>query len=59
MSRIRTYTGVDRGRVSGPVERRKRDEVGEKLERLRKNSVRAKRETGIESGPFKVRDWER
>lgn len=59
MSRINAHTPYARGKVSGAVDRRRRDEIGEKLEGLRKRSVEMYRATGVKSGPFKVRDWER
>lgn len=59
MSRINNHTPYARGKVSGPADRRRRDEVGEKLYTVYKNSVQAKRETGIESGPFQIKDWMR
>ena len=50
---------VRQGRVRGPQDRRRRDEIGEKLEGLRRRSVEVKRQTGQLSGPFQVKDWER
>ena len=57
MSRINSHTPAARGRVSGPADRRRRDEAGEKLYGLYKRSLEAKRQTGIVSGPFQVKDW--
>lgn len=59
MSRINTGTPASRGKVRGPEDRRRRDEVGEKLYGAWKRSVAAKRETGSETGPFQVKDWMR
>lgn len=50
---------TETGGVGGPWDRNRRTQVGEKLEHLRKSSVRTTRETGKISGPFKVRDWEK
>ncbi len=50
---------TETGGVGGPWDRRRRDHAGEKLESLRKTSVEAKRQTGKDSGPFQIRDWER
>lgn len=59
MSRINVHTPAARGRVQGPADRSRRDEAGEKLYGLYKRSVEAKRETGVESGPFQIKDWMR
>ena len=40
--------------TNGPAERRRRDEIGEKYEHIRKTSVDAERETGQRTGPFKL-----
>ena len=53
------FTITETGSVNGPIDRNRRDHAGEKLEMLRKTSVEAKRQTGKDSGPFKIRDWER
>lgn len=58
-SRINEQTPFARGRVLGPGDRLRRDEVGEKLFRMWKGSVRARRQTGIDSGPFQLKDWMR
>jgi hypothetical protein len=57
MSRIRARTPASRGKVRGPAERLRRDEVGEKLNRILKQSIVIRRETGRESGPFQIKDW--
>ena len=59
LSRINNHTPAARGKVQGPVDRRRRDELGEKLEGIRRRSIEAKRQTGIESGPFALKDWMR
>lgn len=56
---INEHTPAARGKVLGPADRLRRDEVGEKLYRIWKNSVETKRQTGVESGPFQVKDWMR
>ena len=50
---------VNRGRVQGPADRRRRDSVGEKLEGIRKRSIEVKRQTGQLSGPFQIKDWQK
>ncbi len=50
---------TETGGVGGPWDRNRRNSTGEKLEQLRKTSVETKRQTGKDSGPFKIRDWER
>ena len=50
---------TETGHVSGASDRRRRDHMGEKLNRLRKSSVETKRQMGTNSGPIKVRDWDR
>lgn len=52
-------TITETGAVAGARDRSRRDHMGEKLNMLRKSSVATKRETGQESGPFRVRDWEK
>jgi len=37
----------------GPAERRRRDQIGEKYERIRKSSAEAEKETGQRTGPFR------
>jgi hypothetical protein len=61
VSRIRTHPAManSKGKVRGPQDRLYRDEVGEKLYRLWKQSVEVRRETGKESGPFVLKDWMR
>ena len=59
MNRVRARTPAARGHVYGAQDRLRRDAVGEKLQRLWKQSVLLKRETGKESGPFQVKDWMR
>ena len=51
------YVIVRKGRVRNRVERRRRDEIGEKLHGLEKRSIEIKRETGVRSGPFQIKDW--
>ena len=58
LGHIKTRTNAIRG-ANGPQERLRRDQVGEKLEMLRMNSLRLKRESGKESGPFQIKDWMR
>lgn len=58
-SRINEHTPFARGKVLGPADRLLRDEVGEKLYHLWKNSVIARREAGVQSGPFQIKDWMR
>ena len=53
------YVIVNRGTIRGPQDRRRRDSAGEKLEGIRKRSIEVKRQTGKESGPMRVRDWEK
>jgi hypothetical protein len=59
ISRIRTHPAManSKGKVLGPQDRLYRDMVGEKLHRLWKNSVEARRQTGQQSGPFQIKDW--
>ncbi len=57
MSHIKTHTDANHGKVLGPVDRRYRDETGEKLHRLLRSQIAARRETGTEFGPFLVKDW--
>lgn len=52
-------TITETGAVAGARDRSRRDHMGEKLNMLRKSSVNTMRETGKQSGPFKVRDWEK
>lgn len=52
-------TITETGAVAGARDRSRRNHMGEKLDMLRKSSVATMRETGQESGPFKVRDWEK
>ena len=61
VSRVRTHPAManSKGKVFGPQDRLRRDEVGEKLYRLWKQSVNVKRETGQLSGPFAIKDWHR
>ncbi|KKK98685.1 hypothetical protein LCGC14_2640260 [marine sediment metagenome] len=40
--------------TKGPAERRRRDEIGEKYEHIRKTSVDAEKETGQRTGPFRL-----
>lgn len=56
LSHIKARTAAVRG-ANGPQERLRRDQVGEKLEGMRLNSLRLARESGIESGPFQIKDW--
>lgn len=44
---------IFRGQVRNASERRRRDEIGEKLESLRKNSEEATKATGKITGPFR------
>ncbi len=53
----RNATNVATG-TNGPAERRRRDEIGEKYERIRKTSAEAEKETGQRTGPFRL-DGER
>lgn len=57
LSHIKARTGADHGKVYGPNDRLRRDQIGEKLEQIRLNSLRIKRESGQESGPFQIKDW--
>lgn len=61
VSRIRTHPAManSKGKVFGPRDRLRRDEIGEKLYRLWKQSVTVRRETGQLSGPFQIKDWHR
>jgi hypothetical protein len=52
-------TITETGAVAGARDRSRRDHLGEKLNMLRKSSVETYRETGQQSGPIKVRDWDR
>ena len=56
VSHIKARTGAVRG-ANGPQQRLRRDQIGEKLEMLRRNSLRLKRESGKDSGPFQIKDW--
>jgi hypothetical protein len=47
------------GAVKGVADRRRRDHAGEKLNHLRKGSVEAYRQTGVQTGPMQIRDWDR
>lgn len=59
VSRVNNHTPFARGRVQGPEDRRRRDEAGEKLYRLWKNSVEARRQVGVNASPFAIKDWMR
>jgi hypothetical protein len=48
------FTICETGRVVNRQDRLRRDHAGEKLERLRQNSVEAKKASGKDSGPFKL-----
>lgn len=58
-SRINEHTPAARGKVFGPADRLMRDAIGEKLYQIWKNSVQARREAGIRTGPFEIKDWMR
>ena len=58
-SRINEHTPAARGRVLGPLDRLRRDETGEKLYQLWRRSVEFRREMGVQSGPFAIKDWMR
>lgn len=47
------------GRVIGARDRVRRDHAGEKLNKIRKSSVEAYRESGKQSGPMEIKDWMR
>ena len=48
------FTITETGAVQGRHDRTRRNHLGEKLELLRRNSVETKRETGTDTGPFKL-----
>lgn len=48
------FTITETGAVVARKDRLRRDHLGEKLNGLYKRSVAGKRETGAESGPFKL-----
>lgn len=52
-------TITETGAVAGARDRSRRNHMGDKLEMLRKSSVETYRETGQQSGPMRVRDWEK
>ena len=58
-SRINEHTPAARGQVFGARERLLRDETGEKLYQMWRRSVEMRREMGVESGPFALKDWMR
>jgi len=59
----RPFQGASATQIEAPgvtdSERRRRDEIGEKLHGLEKRSIEIKQQTGVVSGPFRVRDWQR
>jgi len=52
-------TIVRKGRIRSPADRRRRDEIGEKLRGIEKRSIEVKRQTGLNSGPFTIKDWQK